>query len=170
MLKPTKRVLVQYFVLLFKMHLDAPTVHVAKKNFECLTDVQSILGLLCLLPLVEQLNQLIKFAQGRNIFVCDFVAALRVCQAQLFTNYQDPRSSYLSDAFFDFNSLVDFTHDAIKMVWKEGLNTGDEQLVFDCMGVPIWAQQKFDHSDTPRFINREDSANMVAAMKVACRG
>jgi hypothetical protein len=56
-------------------------------------DPYVLLGMMALLPLLEAVNSLIEFAQRRDIFICDFVAALETCHNQLFTYYmnQDTR-------------------------------------------------------------------------------
>jgi hypothetical protein len=56
MLKPAKQVLSQYSILLYKMHLDSSVVKVAAANQECLLNVETLVGLAWLLPLLEQLN------------------------------------------------------------------------------------------------------------------
>jgi hypothetical protein len=83
------------------------------------TKHETLLQLVCMLPLLEQFNQLIKFSQSRNIIICDFVTALCTCQAQLFTNYQDD--------FYGFNILTNLNHDDSKL----SLNTKEEHLVFE---------------------------------------
>lgn len=170
MLKPAKRILTQYPVLLYKMHLDAPTLKTAQTNLEFLLDVQTLLGLACLMPMLEEMNRLIKFAQSRNIFVCDFVAALRHCQTELFTHYQDARTAFESDIFYDFNALSDLTHDNIKMSWKSDLNTMEEQLVFECNGVPIWAKYKEADSEEAVFVSRAAWTVLVAHVKSSSTG
>lgn len=94
LLKPAKRILQQYSVLVYKMHLDTGSVKAAEKTLETLVDVETMLGLACLVPLLEQLNDVIKFSQRRNICVCDFVAAVKHCQKELFVNYCDGGSAY----------------------------------------------------------------------------
>lgn len=170
MLKPAKRILTQYPVLLYKMHLDAPTLKTAQTNLEFLVDVQTLLGLACLMPMLEEINRFIKFAQSRNIFVCDFVAALRHCQTELFTHYQDARTAFESDIFYDFNALCDLTHDNIKMSWKSDLNTMEEQLVFECNGVPIWAKYKEADSEEAVFVSRAAWTVLVAHVKSSSTG
>jgi hypothetical protein len=53
MLKPAKQIMNQYSVLLLKMHLDETTIVQPAKNVEHLLDLQTVLGLACLLPMLE---------------------------------------------------------------------------------------------------------------------
>ncbi len=63
MLNLAERVLVEYITLLVKMAMDNFTNHQAKFNCEHLCDLQILLELSCILPLLEFVNVLIKFAQ-----------------------------------------------------------------------------------------------------------
>jgi hypothetical protein len=51
----------------------------AKKILDALADPYIALGMTSILPLLECINLLIKFAQTQNVFICDFVAALTAC-------------------------------------------------------------------------------------------
>ena len=50
----------------------------AAKNFDILCDIQVLLSMVCLVPLLEVVYLLIQFAQDRNIFIGDFVATVKV--------------------------------------------------------------------------------------------
>jgi hypothetical protein len=70
-----------------------------------------------LLALLEAINVLIKFAQGRD-FVCDFVATIKVCRIDLFMMYFNPWTSYQHEHFQVFcdvmdNSFVTITQDLV---------------------------------------------------------
>jgi hypothetical protein len=58
-----------------KMALDAPTM-----GYDLLCDVEILLSLVCFIPMLEIVNSLVKFAQLHNVFVCDFVAVMKICQ------------------------------------------------------------------------------------------
>ncbi len=62
MLSPAKRLMAEYKTFLVKMVLDNPTNQQAKQNYEHLCDLQILLGLACILPLLESVHALIKFA------------------------------------------------------------------------------------------------------------
>ncbi len=61
-----------------KMALDAPTM-----AYDPLGDVEKFLSLVCFIPMLEIVISLVKFAQLHNVFVCDFVAAMKKFQANL---------------------------------------------------------------------------------------
>ncbi len=58
-----KHVLFEYHTLLMKMALDAPTKTFTKSNLCLLTNVELLLGLNVVMPLLEVVHSLIKFAQ-----------------------------------------------------------------------------------------------------------
>jgi hypothetical protein len=47
-----------YKVVVVKMVIDSPTIDIAKKNYEFLCDVEALLGLACVLPLLESVQGL----------------------------------------------------------------------------------------------------------------
>jgi type IV secretory pathway component VirB8 len=46
---------------------------VAKMNLNLIFNVQLIMTLLCLLPLLEIVHVLIKFNQTKDVFLCDYI-------------------------------------------------------------------------------------------------
>jgi hypothetical protein len=88
-----KKVYVEYCPLIVKMHVIVAKNEVALKNLNSLCDVKLILGLPCILLLLECLHMLIKFAQGRKMIVHDFVKVVKLTQQELFIFYCD---SFLS--------------------------------------------------------------------------
>ncbi len=63
MLSPSKRVLQEYKPLIMKMVEDSTIVVIAKVNYEILCDAKTLLDLACVLPLLEVVQGLSKFAQ-----------------------------------------------------------------------------------------------------------
>jgi hypothetical protein len=51
------------------MAMDSLTNHQTKLNYEHLCDLQMLLVLACILPLLESVHVLVKFAQMQNMFV-----------------------------------------------------------------------------------------------------
>jgi hypothetical protein len=63
--------------LVAKMAKDSPSFMVARVNFELLCNVNLLISLSYLLPMLETIHALIKFAQKQNVFVCDYVQSLK---------------------------------------------------------------------------------------------
>jgi hypothetical protein len=66
-------------MLIVKMSQDNISVAQARLNVNLLCDLHTLLTLSCLLPLMEVVNALIKFVQGRDVFICNFVATINIC-------------------------------------------------------------------------------------------
>jgi hypothetical protein len=102
-LEPLKRVLGEYKTLIVKMCEDAmvkepaltpkhaASKESAKHNCDLFCDVGTLLALPCVLPLLECVNELMKFAQSRDVFFSDYVVAVKICQANL---NMDPETSF----------------------------------------------------------------------------
>jgi hypothetical protein len=77
MLSLAKWVYLEFHPLIVKMHVNNQWSDVVRKNLKSLCDVEVILGLPCILLLLKCVHVLIKVAQGRNVFVCDFMEVVK---------------------------------------------------------------------------------------------
>jgi hypothetical protein len=66
----------------------------AKTNLDLLCDVEIFLGLICILPLFGCIQFLLKFVQAQDVFICDFIDAIKACEMDLYRMYVDPITSY----------------------------------------------------------------------------
>jgi hypothetical protein len=100
MRSPAIRVPSEYKTLIVKMGLDmipAPNRKVltgAEANFDYLMDLEVFLSFCCIIPLLNDVHQLIKLFQVRDVFICDFLEALKLCQQDLVQKYIDPVSTF----------------------------------------------------------------------------
>jgi len=102
-------------------------------------DPYTLLGMVALMPLLETIDLLVMFAQKWDVFICDFIAALKIAEGQLYTLYIDRTTYYSIDEFWAFKNLVDCSHSQIHWKWVSDLNTDSAQLVFVANGEKIWA-------------------------------
>ncbi len=72
------------------MHIDSSKTKVAQDNLVLFGDLELILGLPCLLPMLEVVHILTKFAQCRNVFIVEFVDAMKLVEVDLFCLYTNP--------------------------------------------------------------------------------
>ncbi len=93
MLEPLKSVMAKYKTLIVKMSKDSVLVVKVRFILNLFRDLHMLLGLFCLLPLLEAINALIKFAQGRDIFIYDFVEVVKIYQAKLYMMYSNPSNN-----------------------------------------------------------------------------
>jgi len=63
--------------LIANMAVGSSIVKVAKANLVNLCDVGTILNLPCVLPMLESINALMKFAQAKDVFVCDYIVTIK---------------------------------------------------------------------------------------------
>jgi hypothetical protein len=134
MLEPLKRVLSEYKTLIVKMSKDATEESKAAHNLMLLCDVSTLLALPSLLPLLESVNSLITFSQSRNVFVSDYVAAIKICQAELYEMYVDSTSSFMGGKFQLLNDILADHSCTISQEWQVDLNDCSESLDFGMVG------------------------------------
>ncbi len=87
MVVPSKVVLEEFKTLLMKMAEDVVVNEYATANYELLCDIETILGLTYLLPILEALQGLSKYVQNKETFICDFVGSVKLCQVDLHNMY-----------------------------------------------------------------------------------
>jgi hypothetical protein len=106
--EPCQEVIEKYRTLLVKMTFDNPTNQQAKLNYQNLCDFQVLLGIICILPLLEFVHAFIKFAQMKDVYVCDLVAIIKICQGDIYMMYCDQISKISIANFWAFKSLLKF--------------------------------------------------------------
>jgi hypothetical protein len=70
----------EYKTMLMKMALDMDATSQVAPNFEHLVDLDMLLYLSYILPLLEYVHSLVKFSQCNDIFVCNFLWVIIICQ------------------------------------------------------------------------------------------
>ncbi len=84
--------LFEYHIHFMKMILDAPKIDFAKSNLCLLTNVETFMGLDVIMPLLEIVHFFIKFAQLHDMFMCDFIAIVQICEGDVYWMYCDIHS------------------------------------------------------------------------------
>jgi hypothetical protein len=132
-----------------------------------------------LLPLIEALDSLITFSQKRDVFICDFIGAVKVCEGQLYTLYNCHSQSFKSDEFFVFKGIVEGTHDHIHTRWVQNdpenpnmfdLNCNEEHLAFVVNGSNMYAKRANEETGRMEPITRRAFASIVEDVKNQCSG
>lgn len=146
LLEPLKRVMGEYKTLVVKMCDDAAVKgpqltakqvaarEAARENYDLLCDIGTLLGLPCIMPLLDCVNALMKFAQSDDAFVSDYVAAVKICQAELYMMYSDPQTAWQQQHFEMFYDILHDHSYTISQEWSTDLNTGVETLAFCISG------------------------------------
>ncbi len=99
------------------MAKDSVTNATAKVNYELLCEVETLLKLSYVLPLLETKARLSKFAQRQHTFICDFVFVMKLIEVDLFTMYCNTNKSYVAPHFSTFLDLVEHTFEAFHLNW-----------------------------------------------------
>jgi hypothetical protein len=139
-LEPVKRVMSEYKALVLKMHMDSSSLATAKANLNLLCEIELLLGLACILPMLEALNYLIKFSQHTTCFVCDMVTAVKLCQADLYSWYVDSDTTYSADVFCKFKDISNDTSEVFSHEWKDDMNLGAQTLSMRVGGMTVLMQ------------------------------
>jgi hypothetical protein len=71
-----------------------------------------------LLPMLETIHALINFVEKWNIFVCDYVTTIKICQGQLYFHYSNSTRKYVFDVLKKFQDLVVCIHITMHLKWK----------------------------------------------------
>ncbi len=129
MLNTTKKIMARYKSVLVKMALDNLINQQIMLNYVHLCDLHIFLGFGCILPLLESMHALIKFAQFWNVYVCDLV-----CQGDVYSMYCDKTSKFIVDSFWVFKSLLELKHENIHMHWIVDAKSGIPHLAFKLNG------------------------------------
>jgi hypothetical protein len=70
-------------MLIIKMANDCGSMELVKVNLLNLCEINMILDLPCVLPMVEFVNALMKFTKGKDVFVCDYIAIFKISHTNL---------------------------------------------------------------------------------------
>jgi hypothetical protein len=74
-----------------------------------------------------------------DVFVCNLVVAIKVCQGDLYNMYLEHSLNFIVDTFWAFKSLFECKHENIYMKWILDLNSRLHHLAFEVNGQHIWA-------------------------------
>lgn len=100
-------------------------------NLGFLSNIHLLLGLACVLPLTKNMQSFQKYVQRRDIFICSFIAIVKLCQGQLYSLYCEPTSIFKGDEFWSFCGLLQSDHEQIHLKWVTNYNTCNiEHLAF----------------------------------------
>ncbi len=104
--------------LIMKMSQNNNSVAQARLNFNLLCDFHTLLALSCMLPLLEAMNVLIKFVQGKDVFICNLCSKdQNLSNWPFHMMYSNPVTSYQCEHFQVFCHVVDNNFATITQDW-----------------------------------------------------
>lgn len=83
-----------------------------------------------MLPLLDIVDALMKSTQQRNVFICDFVAALYKCQRELYELYTDQENAFARFDFYAFKQLLECNHEQIILAFQPHMNKPKCELAY----------------------------------------
>lgn len=134
---------------------------------ESMKDPYCILGMTCLLLLLETSNALVVWVQKRDAYICDFVIGLVKYQGTLFRHYEDQDTAFGRNDFKVFQRLMECSYGEISLRWQTDKNVPQQYLAF------TWGTRPNDsvkalHEGQP--ITRSAYADNVPSIKSARAG
>ncbi len=135
MLFLTKQIYVEYCPYIMKMHAKSSKSDQALKILNQMCDVELIISLFCILPLLECVHKVIKTTQGQDVFICDFVEIIKFVQHKLYMLYCDPYMRFNDFAFDNFNVIEIANNENLPMSWFIHFNGGKDAMylgIFMC--------------------------------------
>jgi hypothetical protein len=102
MLAPFKILVFEYKSVVMKMFEDLLINHVAATNYELFCDVETMMGLTCVLPMLEVVQSLSKVVQNKDCFICVCVVAMKLTQVDIYNLYVDLKSHFFRNPSLGF--------------------------------------------------------------------
>jgi len=116
--------------LVVNMFKDQVTNIATKANLDLLCDVETFLSLTYIIPSLEFVQSLSKFGQTHDVFICDFVRIMKVCEDDIYEMYCDLVIKYSSKDFNTFLSIVDHCNEALNMTLVTSPNFVSKYVAF----------------------------------------
>jgi hypothetical protein len=129
MLSSLKHVLGKYKSFVVKMHIDAPKNKLARENLDLSCDLELVFGLPCILPMLEMVHTLIKYAQRQDVFICEFIDDVKSIEVKLHRLYVDPFCKYDDYAFNEFTVVCEHCSELLPFTWVSHLFDVDLYLL-----------------------------------------
>jgi hypothetical protein len=127
MLSARKWVVGKYQTFITKMSKDQIENEATRSNLQKLLDLELILGLHGILPLCESIHTLIKYTQGKDVYICDFVEAIKMCKVKLYELYIDHEFKFKDEAFNAFHNLLPRKHDGFPLLFIKSPTIDDDR-------------------------------------------
>jgi hypothetical protein len=62
---------------------------------------------------------LIKYAQGRDVYICDFVEAIKMCKSKVYKLYNDLECKFKDEVFNGFQIFLDDKHEVLPLIFTK---------------------------------------------------
>ncbi len=110
-------------------------MNVQKLDFELIIDLHYIL------PLLESAHMLIKYAQGWDVYIYDFVKTIKMCRSKMYELYNDPKCKFKGEVFNGVHNFLEGKHEGLPLIFTKPPSCDDD-----------WCTTKFNgHIDWVHF-------------------
>jgi hypothetical protein len=96
--------------------------------------METLLGLNVMMSMLEVVHSLIKFAQLKDVFVCDFIIVVKICERDVYYMFCDQQSFFECNVFNNFNTLINIARENISFYWIINLDIGIDHLALNLLG------------------------------------
>jgi hypothetical protein len=165
-------VLGKYKQFVVKMHIDAPKNKLVRENLDLLCDLELVFSLSCILPMLEVVHTLIKYAQKQDVFICEFIDGVKSTEAKLHWLYVDPFCKFDDYACNEFTIVCEHRSELLPLIWVS--HEFDvflyllPYLVFNITGHNYKLHHLGGSYGAYVHVNMNDQFSMIESMKVAC--
>ena len=111
-----QRLFSEYKSLVGVMHEHHFSVDKAQDILFRLTDIETLLTLARILPLLHEMNVLVKMAQSRTMYIAEYTNAMKLACLALDNLYTMP-GSFTSPTFNGWTTLIDIEMNKGDYVW-----------------------------------------------------
>lgn len=115
--------------LITKMFENAPLVSATRLILVALFNIQNLLTLPLLMPMLRSINYLIKIALAQDTYIVDYVVLVKMCQNELFF-YISPNTTFWHNNFQVFEDIVANRSEIVSLEWITDLNLSKKVLAF----------------------------------------
>jgi len=89
------------------MNDDLHTMVATDANLQYFYDIKLVMGLTCIMLLLEAIHALIKFVHARDTCLCDFLSSMKMCCVKLYNFYLDLKNKYgMFKAFLNLHKNI----------------------------------------------------------------
>ncbi len=133
----------KYKTFVVKMSKDLIENETTRSSLQKLLDLEHIFTLHYIL-LLELVHTLVKYTQEKDVYICDFVEAIKMCKVKLYELYIDHECKFKDEVFSAFHSLLARKHDGLPLLFIKSPTIDDDWCVTKFNGhttlVHIWDQ------------------------------
>ena len=158
---PAQRLFDEYASLVGVMYEHRSSVEKAKTLLFELTNIETLLTLAGILPMLHEMNNLVKLSQSRTMYIAEYTSARKITCLALDNLYLRP-GSFIGIAFTSWTKIINIENNEIFLKF-------DEKGML-CMAVrghmiPFYYNEKIGRTTKESHVSREIFDNIVTSVR-----